>query len=249
MRKSNLRMLILVFCFSLIMMIFVGCGYKEYSGPHADLYTVAINSVLWNCGHSRTTDYFTDSEIEIIEEDEFGRTLYKYEETCYDFRSLRFSALIVSQYTSDDQIYYYEDCNYMVKDRSVSLMFKQEEIEWLKEINDWGKPINADKCIGKTITNNKPTNKQIEKAIEDKFIIEYNLTIGNYSVSVDYLTEDKNNNIIFYGVIDRKSGERYIFFVAFVSADEEIKLFIPSDVYDYNEEFKNFKAENGWVSK
>ena len=248
MKNNYLKTFIFACCFSFVLILFAGCGYIEYSGPHADLYTVAINSVLWNCGHSRKTDFFKDSEIEIIETDEFGRTLYRYEETCYNLRSLWFSALIVSQYTFDDQVYYYEDFNYIVKDRDISRTFEQDEIEQLKAINDWGKPLNADKCIGKTITNSKPKNAAAE-AVKDKLIKEYNLSFGNYGSSIDYLTEDNNSNIIFYGVIEQRNGEDYIFFVAFVSADGDIKLFTPSDLYNYNEELKAFKEENGWVSK
>lgn len=231
------------------MILFAGCNYKGYSGEHTDLFTVAINSILWNCGHSYGADFAKDSEIEIIDRDEFGRILFRYQEKFYSAGTMKLSALIVSQYTFDSQVYYYEDCNYIVKDRSVSLTFEQEEIERLKGINDWGKPINVDKCIGKTIIKKKHKNAEIESAVKDRVITEYKVPDYRHLVYADYLTEDKNGNCIFYGVIALQIYEKVIFFVAFVNADGDIKLFTPSELFNYNEELKNFKAENGWESK
>ena len=38
-------------CVLVLLFSFSGCIYKGYSGKRQDLYTVAINSVLWNLGH------------------------------------------------------------------------------------------------------------------------------------------------------------------------------------------------------
>ena len=248
MKKGSLRIFILNFCFVFVLLFFVGCDFKVYTGKHADLFTVAINSVLWNRGHSYGADHPINSEIKIIERDDFGRTLYSYLEGFYIYPTKGSYALIISQYTSDGQVYYYEDCNYSLLELPYSQIYEPEMIEQLKEVNDWGKPINTDKCIGKTIIKKKLTNSELENAVIDKAITEYNLSESNYRACADYLTDDKNGNCIFYGAINRVSGEEVIFFVAFVRADGDIKLFVPSDVYNYQEEFKNFKAENGWVS-
>ena len=246
--KNALKILCLAICSIFILIPFSGCVYRGYSGKYPDLFTAAINSVLWNCGHSQGADRPIDSKIEILETDEYGRTLFTYMEARYTRRTMKYSALLVAQYTSDDQVFYYEDCNYIVKDRSVSLTFGQNEMEHLKEINDWNKPINADKCIGKTIIRKKQTNSEIENAVINKVITEYDASDYQHFTFADYLTDDKNGNSIFYGIIDRSSSEEVIFFVAFVSANGEIKIFTPSDLFNYNEELKAFKAENGWVS-
>ncbi|MDE6661571.1 MAG: hypothetical protein K2J93_07095, partial [Anaeroplasmataceae bacterium] len=68
--------------------------YKEYTGEHPHLYTEAINSLLWTYGHSTAADKFCNSEIEIIEEDEFGRVLFEYNEKYY-IGDLVFSSLLI----------------------------------------------------------------------------------------------------------------------------------------------------------
>lgn len=252
MKRKYLRTLILAVCFAFVTVLFPGCLYKEYSEPYADLYTVAINSVLWTEGRSRSADSSCNSEIEIIENDEFGRTLYRYQESRYAFSTLRITALLVSQYTTDGQVYYYEDCNYIVRKSSTTQVFESEAVEQLKEANDWGKPIDTNKCICKTIAKQKQKNADIESAVIDRAGIEYGLLeFKYYKICAGYLTDDKNGNSIYYGVTWKSneiSEKEYNFFVAFVSAEGDIKLFTPTNLFDYNEELKTFKAENGWAS-
>ena len=73
MKKLSALVLLLV----LTLLILTGC-YSGYSGEHTDLYTVAINSILWTFGHSFGADFPMNSEIEIIEQDQYGRTLFTY---------------------------------------------------------------------------------------------------------------------------------------------------------------------------
>ena len=72
---------------------------------------------------------------------------------------------------------------------------------------------------------------------------------------VEHLTNDLVGNSIVYGsreiTID---GERMSdYFVAFVQSEgddvQKIVFFEPSDLYDYRDEFIEFKQQNGWVSK
>ena len=255
MQVKNLRRISIIFCF-LLAILLVGCGYG-YSGEYADLYTVAINSVLWNLGHSYGADFARNSDIEIIEQDEFGRTLFSYHEKYYSGGDFAFSALIISQYSADGLVYYYEDCNYIIKKQEPYASnlqgFEIEQVEQLKVINDWGKPIDAEKCISKTIIRNKQKISDVESAVIDKVITENDLSLDRYNAFAHYLTDDKNGNYIVYGVIKIHQGEEFwedLYFVAFVSADnEKIEVLVPSDLYNYTSEFVNFKKENGWVSK
>ena len=57
-----------------------GCSKKPYAGERADLYTVALNSLLWVSGVSWEGDKETDPIIEILEEDSHGRVLFTYRE-------------------------------------------------------------------------------------------------------------------------------------------------------------------------
>ena len=68
-----------IVCLLVVALLFSGCRY-EYRGEYLDLYTVAINSVLWTFGASPQTDFAGDPLIEIMEEDDFGRVLFRYTE-------------------------------------------------------------------------------------------------------------------------------------------------------------------------
>lgn len=64
--KKTLTILIIPVLFLIIL---TSCSYNGYSGGHLELYTVAINSVLWLNGHSWSADFECDPQIEIIDED------------------------------------------------------------------------------------------------------------------------------------------------------------------------------------
>lgn len=237
--------------FGVFLALFSGCGYKGYRGDNADLYTVAINSVLWNSGHSHGADFIMDSEIKRLEIDEYGRTLFTYHESFYVDRSLSFSALIVAQYSSDGYVYYYEDCNYIIKEQppyqDSGIIFGREKINYLKELNDWGKELDLSKCVKKKIERKKletPTDSDaIKNKIREELGIEDEIRMHLY-----YSTNDNNGNYLVYGTCELEA-DRYIHFAAFVTADGEVKdWFEPQNIFDYNEELKEFKKNNGWTN-
>lgn len=231
--------------------ISTSCGYKGYSGNHSNLYSVTINSVLWINGYSWEADYECDPQIEIIDEDNFGRTMFTYYEKYYKGSNISFSTLIICQSSNEKEVFYYEDINYIVKEQLIYSQiiekFSDEEIEYLKLINDWNKKINYDKCVRKAITNNKPKTPN-KKAIENKIINNFKLVNGEYSLFVDFLTTNSDDSkYIVYGYI-RKSEQEGIYFIGLVEKDDEIKLniIVPSNIYDYKNEYINFKELNNW---
>ena len=250
-KTKILLKVVLVFCL-VILIPLVGCSYKEYSGNHADLYTVAINSALWNLGHSYGADKAIDSQIEILEKDKFGRTLFTYREKYYIRNSISFSSLMVLQCASDGNVYYYEDFNYLLKQQeaySTSLQnFDFSEIEYLKNINDWDKELDLAKCTKKKISRNKQDILTGTKKIEEEVLSQFNPTSSKYSIFLNLLTVDVNENSIVYGLIDKYDNGN-ILFAAFVNMEGEvIDWFVPDDLYNYQKELRKFKAKNGWVN-
>lgn len=235
----------------LFMMILTSCRYNGYSGNYSNLYSVAINSVLWLNGHSWDADYECNPYIEIIDEDQYGRIMFTYYEKYYSGADISFSALIICQDSNEKEVFYYEDVNFLVKEQVLYSQnieqFTEEEIEYLKLINDWNKEMNYDKCVRKEIAQNKPkipNDKEIKKQIID----EFKLISGEYSLFLDFLTNNLDNSkYIVYGYI-RKSEQEGIYFIGLVDEDDFIKLstIIPSNVYDYITEFVEFKKLNNW---
>ena len=107
MRKIKLIILFPIF----ILLILTGCTYKGYTGDYSNLYTVAINSILWNNGHSFSADKYINPHIEIIDEDMYGRVMFTYYEKYYAGANISFSALIICQNSNDKYVFYYEDVN------------------------------------------------------------------------------------------------------------------------------------------
>lgn len=247
--KKAFKYVLLIICFAFILVGFTGCQYKGYSGKRVDLFTAAVNSILWNHGYSFLSDRITSPELKIIEEDEYGRTLFTYYERWYS--NLTFSSLIISQGNLDGEVYYYEDCNFLIKQQerytSNLLPFSQEEIEYLKDLNDWGKEVDFQKCVKKKIDKRKQSLPVDKKIIVDKVVVQFNLTDKRYSSYADYYTSDIKGNYIIYGSAERYSENEYIFFAAMLTPDNEIiDWFVPADPYNYQEEFKIFKDKNGW---
>lgn len=237
-------------CLAFVLMLFTGCGYKGYSGKNVDLYTVAVNSVLWNNGYSYSTERVIDPQIEIIETDEFGRTLFTYYEQYYSGGGLSFSALIVAQGVVDGVAYYYEDCNFLIKEQAVHTSdlhdFSEEEKEYLKDLNDWGKTVDFQSCTQKKTDKNKQSIPVDDKIIICAAIDEFNLSDKPTNVFVDCLTYDSCGNCIVYGMI-RVYESDSVYFGAYINTDGEIvDWLVPQDLYNYQNELKNFKKKNGW---
>ena len=72
MKKAKFTLAVLL----LVILSSCGCAFKEYSGGYPDLYTVAVNSVLWVNGYSLGADFECDPQIEKIDEDNYGRVMF-----------------------------------------------------------------------------------------------------------------------------------------------------------------------------
>ena len=256
MKKKCLLTFILAFCSVFISISFAGCNLnKTYKGEYPDLYTVAINSILWNAGYSQQIETTEQPEIEILEKDDYGRTLYTYYETSRAEKNL-----VISQYSEEDYVYYYEDFNFLQKEGRRTA-FSEEESDYLKSLNDWGKELDLDKCVKKRIVRKKQSIPCDEKIIEEKVVQRFNEKGECFQTDLNYLTSDNSGNFLVYGDVSIKNvSGALIYFVIFIDADcEKFNFLVVSEIYSYQEELlgkysyqeklKTFKAENGWVSK
>lgn len=240
----------------LVLLIFVslsGCTYKGYSGDHKNLYTVATNSVLWNNGHSFSADQYTDSKIEIIDEDIYGRIMFIYYEKYYAGGGISFSSLVICQHSNEEYVFYYEDVNYIVKEQQLYSpnfnAFEDKEIEQLKATNDWNREINFDKCIKKEISKHK-SDIPCENEVKNLIVNEFHLDNKRYSLFVNFLTSNSDDSkFIVYGYITIHN-EDSIYFIGLAENEHEslenINFLVPLSVYDYKTEFTQFKETHNW---
>ena len=179
--------------------------------------------------------------------------MFTYYERYYSGANLSFSALIISQQSSEEYVYYYEDDNYIIMKQELFASkiqgFSDENLESLKLLNDWNKEVDLNKCVKKTITNRKPDFPSYSEIIKESIYDEFNLSDKENNVFTHYLTTDLKGNFIGYGSI-RKTSEDYNYFAFLVLIDndklDKIHFFVPSNLYDYKNEFKYFKESNGW---
>ncbi len=254
-----------------------GCIYR-YRGKHMDLYSVAINNVFGADGSRFNGEVSYDPYIEIIETDGYGRVLFFYDE---GYRSKYGTAIIVMQKSEDSFVYYYQDICYssviLVKDDywhngdegvTYKDIFTKEEIELLKEANDWEKPFNSEKCTKAAITDRKNDdgNIGINREDFDKAITSYVRTteyngkdtnsIYRYSI---YCNTDKFGRELHYvygigsdvkgeGVSPDSEHQDFEFAIIFnpdksCNIDNIIEI---TDAENCYEEVKNLKQKCGW---
>ncbi len=222
----------------------------SYSGERKELYTVAISSLLWNKGVSSQADRVCDPDIKIIDEDGYGRILFEYTERSFT-SDVAFSSMIIMQHSTESHVYYYEDINFISKEKvshsNVKVEFDVTAVEYLKEANDWNKELNLEKCTVKDISN---TKKQIsiEKSKLKDIFSTYD---GYYSNSILLLTKDDYGRAICYGwytTLENNTTQNHYIVILF-QEDLSYSIFAPNSMYDYQEEFKEFKKANHWNVK
>lgn len=186
-------------------------------------------------------DLVFDSEISIIETDSFGRVLYTYKES-YFRNGVSFCSLLIVQKNDDGYVYYYEDFNFISKEGRNS-EFNAEEIELLKERNDWNEELNLEKCAQKIITNDKQPSWQKQDMFEEMFPMYK-------SVFFCFLTSDAYGRDIYYGHVspsfDSESDIRFFVILFDVDSSHYILEIEKESLYDYQEELAAFKKAHSW---
>ena len=189
MEKKKLK-LILGICIPLGMILFVVApivmviiylnGTYSYKGEHKDLYTTAVSNIFGVQGFSHNGETFYEPVVDIIEKDEYGRTLFLYQELTYKNEPGYFGGLVIMQKSDDSYAYFVENCYLPIYTPSITkldyqTLFTQEQISELKSLNDWSKDINTSKLLTSSLTSKKQegqlsiTNDDFENAINEHF--------------------------------------------------------------------------------
>lgn len=210
-----------------------------YSGPHLELYSVAVNNIFGADGFGDDGEAPPDPTIDIIEVDDYGRVLFFYNEyPNYSKQRFRTAIVIMQRYDNpDDYVYYYQDDCYLpylgnetpypVGYRN---FFSEDDVTALKELNDWNKELNLDKCTRAACSHRKPhgalkiKEKEFEKAIKpvaQKMGYKGDDTIYRYC---EYCNTDKYGRELYYvyGVGRDVYGEG----VSTTSTDQEFEFAI-----------------------
>lgn len=178
MKKIITLMLILILMFTIMAILLSGCGLKV-DAEFAPYYTEAINSLLWCRGCSNNADRLTQPQIQILEQDSYGRVLFSYKEGHGGPSKLyktSLHALLIAQAEDDNYVYYYDNNNYFcVEFDNYKEDAVKQQIAVLKADNDWNKDLELCKCIKKQKTttriksdfNNKDVQSYFDKKREE----------------------------------------------------------------------------------
>jgi len=226
-----------------------GCyGKKDYTGDYPELYTVAIHSIPGNQGYDEHPEFFYSSGVEVLGEDNYGRILFFY----YEYKMC---AILVCQKADRDYAYFYPDYNFIAaskqKDPSVPEdYFTSDEIEALKEINDWNREPDESKYIRARITTTKSNGP-----VKDKTVMEFYTEILGSDVStrtrsgVKYLTTDEYGRSIYLGY--GTYGSSRVVCLLFnpdgtYDATNGALEITRDELYGCQDRLKEFKKLNGW---
>jgi hypothetical protein len=214
-----------------------------YFGKNPELHVVAINSILG------IADFRFD-KIEILEKDGYGRTLFSYS----NHGSEQYiNALVICQRNDKKYSYFYTDYNFVFTDTFIlSEEWSEikegdlsEKIEFLKERNDWGEEIKEELLMKASIRKIRQ-----EPIPSNKARNAFERSTGYNAWSLVYLTEDVYGRCIGYIWGNDKNGDSDRYYAIIISKngyyDKENFLMEIEDMFDYQDQMKEFKERNRW---
>lgn len=275
-KKKNVRIILLIVFAGIMLNIFVVGGivfiwfipeifhYDRYKGEYPHLYTVAINSVLTNGRISGAENYHA-AEIYKLDEDEFGRELFIYSGSPIALGEEYHGAnsILICQKHDEQYAYWYDNDNYILAphygyvDEKYNGVYDDiykgitdEQIEALKELNDWGKEIDEEKLSSAKIVRDPQGHSGDSKKAESFY---NNLFVENEDDYYDYrysrvIAKDKDGRALY--LISGLSTDYPI--IAIMSPDGEFyedEWFFYDSPKNYAEDLKRIKEATGWNMK
>lgn len=219
-----------------------------YSGDYPELFTVAINSLLGARGYG--LGHGTQPDIELLEEDNYGRQLFSYFET--DTRVSSYS-LIISQKVDGGYVYFYPHYNFIALPGETPWLNMEEfeyEINALKEANNWNQPMDCSDCIRVEVVQQKENSPVPDRTLRQA----YNHALGDDAQSGFGIM----NNIVFFRTDDYGrsiylgsgtfSSNRFVvmLFQPDGSFDEVTSIMELQDPQNYQSQLREFKELNDW---
>ncbi len=210
----------------------------------------------------------------VLEEDNYGREMYIYcsnsssinETLFFDSQSSpRILALLIMQKSDTEFVYYYEDINFLSKKISYSdyhsnlsagrftefvyETFLEEEINLLKEKNDWNKPLDESKCVKKRIIDlsERRTNQLVPSSLRTEIYNRISeCKYQDEEFFLEHLTsDDYDRHIYFFRTTDEKLLyiDSYLVMIIQGKTYEIVKLV---DLINFQQELSVFKSKNNW---
>jgi len=239
---------------SVIVLIFLltSCKFENrFTKSNIDLKVASRESLLG------AVAWFQD-EIVVLEQDSYGRTLYGFRGRV-QLHNHQVIALGIIQESTKDTVSFYDGKNMLVKEYLGSsdvrldqnLMFSYyngEDMDQLKERNDWEKPVNSTLLFTSDIINTTPmplSENELEEVISQ---LPYHFDISMLTL----LSIDKNGKMLYLAneYEGDSPGVAYLIMVTKdgkVNPESGIYHLDPTQYLDYFDELNSFKTTNNWA--
>jgi hypothetical protein len=121
----------------------------EYTGDYPELYSVALSSILGTRGDAGIpgpSPMPLQPNIVVIEEDDYGRVIFSYDEGTTNLGSPMVNDnRVIMQKTEGDYVYFYPHYNFISSSYENNRWeFTDEDIEALKDVNSWNQVMSDD---------------------------------------------------------------------------------------------------------
>ena len=252
--KKILASLILL---AIILASLVGCkGLYNYYFKDGDILDTDANITMGTYVPTTKLYDYRGVYSRDLETDEYGRKLIVVSlnnSLLYD--TVTVAVMIIQK--SDRKVHYYDDVFYFIH-KSDAITFdnfekseiSNEKIEALKTANDWQKPLNNSKMISRD--NALTLGGYVDKDIllhDEKIIKKVSKAIGVEQLSLRFIDYDENEwmqKLMLYIAYVKNSENNYTAYLVITDAKYNFKYEKLENIYDYNEQVRNFKISCGW---
>jgi hypothetical protein len=276
MKKRTVFVVLMIF----VLITLTGCPHAysfraylfKYRSDYNELHVVASNSLLSIQG-------MHNDIIFILDEDDFGRVMFVFvpENASFWFRHGVF-AIVIAQKTTETHSYFYSSYNVILTNSDyvgynvaqlwrlteeemfdlAHKVFSQEQIEGLKETNDWNKEINNDRLFQIPIVREKDNDvvpRRIQERLYHELFEQFSSDFRGSVVSTLLTTDSAGNSIyvmqghlLHLATVDTPMEERFVhsYLVMFDRRNNLIATEQLLYYWHYQEQLRNFKRNNGW---
>ena len=227
-----------IICFLIIICLclgFSGCPYTpaRFLGQEVGLYSVAMNSVLGCSYHG---------DIKVLEEDSFGRVLFSGSST------LNYFSILICQ-KEDKQngyVYFYPDCNFIVAKNADDIT--EDQIDLLKQQNNWDEELNENLMTKvKILRKQEKMSSDITKRKIKKILKEDPSYVWHAGFRLELVTKDAKGKHLFYVRTTPGFDRNYVVIInANGTYDKDNCIMEIIDLWNYQDDLKEFKAHNDW---
>lgn len=256
-----MKKVLLIFLTSAILLC-AGCDkVPPYEGEHDDLAATALHSIP-GADSNYADNYF------ILEEDEYGRVMFGVDFCSSYLRDEEWSffprlfAVVIMQKSDEENVYFYAEQNYLLSpyetesdaDRRtkdcVEQVFSEEQINALKEANDWGKP--PESCSKNSIQVDRDEKKDSNLPNAEEAALDAIISSKQRWESV--LRRDESGNTLCFVIKNHEyktENENYKWYAVIFDANGNLQngeesIMELTDINTFGQDIQKLLQKNSW---